>query len=519
MNEGALADPTLGLTGSLSRDLQGSPSGNLSSSPAGNLGWTPSGNLVVNPVADPPAPALRGKIFLVSLGPGAEDYLSLRARQALAEAEVIIGYGTYIKLIQHLLTDQEVIRKGMTEEIDRCVAAYEYAQAGRRVALISSGDIGVYGMAGPTYEVLLRSDWHPGGDIQVEVIPGITSLSACASLVGAPLTHDFCSISLSDLLTPWPVIAQRLAAAARGDFVIALYNPRSGRRTQHLVEAQRILLRHRQAGTPVAIVKSAYREGQEIHLTHLGALAEAQLGMLSTVLIGNASTYVQEGLMVTPRGYAQKYDAMTGDPRSGERAGRSLSLGLEGWQAALREQLAHLRGGSLAALARERGVPLGELLQAIGLTGAWEAGGLADRQAEDAAGLVAAQVRVGGEQALLGAIPTWGPVRLEIQSPAGLAAEWWLERLAFSQDADGGKSGRNGWLTLATPGSRLHIDASRIARAWLLRQGDTRREVHFLDAADEAILTLALVAGERGLDPKAEEAFLQAWRTLMVAAT
>ena len=273
------------------------------------------------------------------------------------------------------------------------MAAYEYAQAGRRVALISSGDIGVYGMAGPTYEVLLRSGWHPGGDIEVEVIPGITSLSACASLVGAPLTHDFCSISLSDLLTPWPVIAQRLAAAARGDFVIALYNPRSGRRTQHLVEAQRILLRHRQAETPVAIVKSAYREGQAVHLTHLGALAEAQIGMLSTVLIGNASTYVQDGLMVTPRGYAQKYDAITGDPRSGERAGRSLSLGLEGWQAAIHDQLGQIQGGSLAALARDRGVPLGELLQAIGQAGTRAAGGMVDRQAEDTTGLIAAQVR------------------------------------------------------------------------------------------------------------------------------
>ena len=484
-------------------------------------------------------PTPRGKIFLVGLGPGAEDYLSLRARRALAEAEVIIGYGTYIKLIQHLLTDQEVIRKGMTEEIDRCVAAYEYAQAGRRVALISSGDIGVYGMAGPTYEVLLRSGWHPGGDIEVEVIPGITSLSACASLVGAPLTHDFCSISLSDLLTPWPVIAQRLAAAARGDFVIALYNPRSGRRTQHLVEAQRILLRHRQPETPVAIVKSAYREGQEIHLTHLGALAEAQLGMLSTVLIGNASTYVQDGLMVTPRGYAQKYDAITGDPRSGERAGRSLSLGLEGWQAAIQEQLEHFQGGSLAALARDRGVPLGELLQAIGHSGTREACGIVDRQAEDTTGLIAAQVRIGAERALLKVIPTWGSVRLEIQSPAGLMAEWRLERLAISQDAEGGERisswktgspcfsrdadgserGRNGWLTLAIPGSRLRIDAARIAQAWFLRQGDTRREVHFLDAADETILTLALVGQEPGFEPQAEAAFFQAWRDLTGPAT
>ena len=223
--------------------------------------------------------------------------------------------------------------------------------------------------------------------------------------------------------------------------------------------------------------------------------------------------------MVTPRGYAQKYDSMTGDPRSSERAGRSLSLGLEGWQAALREQLGHLQGGSLAALARDSGVPLGELLQAIGPARAREDGGVTDRQDDGVAGLVAAPVRVGAERELLQAIPAWGPVRLEIQSPAGLAAEWRLDRLAFSRDADRGEGGRDGWLTLATPGSRLRIDPARIARAWFLREGEQRREVHFLDAAEEAILTLALDAGERGLDPQAEEAFFQAWRTLTVAAT
>ena len=144
---------------------------------------------------------------------------------------------------------------------------------------------------------------------------------------------------------------------------------------------------------------------------------------------------------------------------------------------------------------------------------------MADRQDDGAACLVAAPVKVGAERELLQAIPAWGPVRLEIQSPAGLAAEWRLDRLAFSRDADRGEGGRDGWLTLATPGSRLRIDPARIARAWFLREGEQRREVHFLDAADEAILTLALDAGERGLDPLAEEAFFQAWRTLTVPAT
>ena len=278
-----------------------------------------------------------GKLYLVSLGPGGGAHMTLRARQAIAEAEVVIGYGTYLKLIPELLTGKEVIRKGMTEELDRSLEAYEQARRGQRVALVSSGDIGVYGMAGPTYEVLLQAGWRPGAGVEVELVPGCTALAACASLVGAPLTHDFCSISLSDLLTPWPVIARRLEAAARGDFVIALYNPKSGKRTEQIRAAQRILLRHRAPETPVAIVKAAYREDQAIQLTRLEAFADCPIGMLSTVLIGNAATFVREGLMVTPRGYANKYEDLTGDTKAGEKAGRSLSQGLAGWQATIRE--------------------------------------------------------------------------------------------------------------------------------------------------------------------------------------
>ena len=287
---------------------------------------------------EPIAPSPRqGKLSLVSLGPGNPDHMTLRARQAIAEAEVVIGYGTYLKLIPELLVGKEVIRKGMTEELDRSLEAYEQARRGRRVALVSSGDIGVYGMAGPTYEVLLQAGWRPGEGVEVELVPGCTALATCASLVGAPLTHDFCAISLSDLLTPWPVIARRMEAAARGDFVIALYNPRSGKRTEQILAAQRILLRHRAPETPVAIVKAAYREDQAIQLSRLDAFAACPIGMLSTVLIGNSSTFVREGLMVTPRGYANKYQDLTGAAKAGERAGRSLSLGLEGWQAAIRD--------------------------------------------------------------------------------------------------------------------------------------------------------------------------------------
>ena len=165
---------------------------------------------------------MNGKIYLVGFGPGAEEHMSFKAKAAISESDVVIGYTTYIKLVKDLLDGKEVIRKGMTEEIDRCIEAYEQAKQGKTVALISSGDIGVYGMAGPTYEVLLQAGWTPRDDIQVEIVPGSTALSACASLVGAPLTHDFCSISLSDLLTPWPVIARRIEAAGHADFVIAL---------------------------------------------------------------------------------------------------------------------------------------------------------------------------------------------------------------------------------------------------------------------------------------------------------
>ena len=301
----------------------------------------------------------KGKIYLVGFGPGAQEHMSYRARAAIAEADVVIGYTTYIKLVQELLDGKQVIKKGMTEEIDRCTEAYEHARQGKIVALISSGDIGVYGMAGPTYEVLLASGWRPGSGIEVEVIPGATALSACAALVGAPLTHDFCSISLSDLLTPWPVIARRLEAAAYADFVVALYNPKSGRRTQQIVEAQRILLQHRSPDTPVAVVKSAYRRKQSIQMTRLAQMADCEIGMLTTVLIGNSSTFVQEGLMITPRGYSNKYADLTGETLAGEQAGRSLSLGLTGWKENVRERLA--RGQTPDEIARYFDLPVIEI--------------------------------------------------------------------------------------------------------------------------------------------------------------
>jgi precorrin-3B C17-methyltransferase len=299
---------------------------------------------------------MSGKITLVGIGPGAVEHMTQRAREAIAEADVVVGYVTYIKLVADLLEGKEVVRKGMTEELDRAVSALEAARAGKKVALISSGDAGVYGMAGPTYEVLFQAGWTPADEVQVEVVPGASAINACAARVGAPLTHDFCSISLSDLLTPWPVIARRLDAAAQADFVVALYNPKSGRRTRQIVEAQRLFLRHRRPDTPVAVVKSAYRRRERIEFTTLDTMAESEIGMLSTVLIGNSHTFVRDGLMVTPRGYSNKYDIeQGGETRDGERAGRSLSTGLLGWLETLHAQVA--AGHTVADLARLHGLP------------------------------------------------------------------------------------------------------------------------------------------------------------------
>jgi precorrin-3B C17-methyltransferase len=297
----------------------------------------------------------KGKIMLVGLGPGSNEHLTYRARAAIAEADTIIGYVTYIRLVADLVEGKEVIKKSMTEELDRAIEALDRARQGKKVALVSSGDAGVYGMAGPTFEVLFQAGWTPDSHIEVEIIPGASALNTCAALVGAPLTHDFCAISLSDLLTPWPVIARRLDATASSDFVVALYNPKSGRRTRQIVEAQHLFLRHRRPDTPVAIVKSAYRKKQHIEFTTLEKMSECDIGMLTTVLIGNSNTFVKHGLMVTPRGYANKYDVdggMGSYTKTGEQPGRSLSTGLNGWIATVQAS-----GKSAAELAREYRLP------------------------------------------------------------------------------------------------------------------------------------------------------------------
>ena len=234
-------------------------------------------------------------------GPGAVEHLSDRARDALASAQVIVGYTTYINLIKDLIGDREVISTGMTKEKERCQQAVEAAASGRRVAVVSSGDPGVYGMAGLVLEIMESSGLL--GKLPVEVVPGITSATASAAKLGAPLMHDFAVISLSDLLTPWKTIEARLEAAARSDFVVVLYNPASKKRTRQIEKAREILLLHRQPQTSVGIVKNTAREKESVIITTLDCMTEHSIDMLSTVIVGNSSTRRAGDFIITPRGY------------------------------------------------------------------------------------------------------------------------------------------------------------------------------------------------------------------------
>ena len=267
----------------------------------------------------------RGILYVVGIGPGAEEHTTPAALAAIGDAQLVVGYRTYIGLVAHLLDGKEVVQTGMTEEIGRARAAVERARDGGKVALISSGDAGVYGMAGLVFEVLREIGWKRGDSPELRIVPGITAINSCASRVGAPLVHDFCSISLSDLLTPWPAIAKKLEAAAQADFVIGLYNPASGRRTKQIVEAQRIIRQHRDGTTPVALVKSAYRELENAVLTDLDHFTDYEIGMLTTVLVGSTNTFMFEGYMVTPRGYTNKY-TWDGEVLPGQKPARSLRV-------------------------------------------------------------------------------------------------------------------------------------------------------------------------------------------------
>jgi precorrin-3B C17-methyltransferase len=245
-----------------------------------------------------------------------------QALEALLAAEVIVGYKAYLELIPDLVEGKKVFASGMRKEVERCQAAIDYALQGCRVAIVSSGDAGIYGMAGLVFDLCheqnlrvskIATGGEHEGDFSVEVIPGVAAFNAAASLVGAPLMHDFAAISLSDHLTPWEVIEKRLTAAAAADFVLAIYNPRSKARPHLLAKAQRTLLQHRSPDTPVALVRSAMRTPQWTFLTTLADIPFEEVDMQSLLLVGNSKTYVWQGWMITPRGYLQKYSLRHND--------------------------------------------------------------------------------------------------------------------------------------------------------------------------------------------------------------
>lgn len=233
----------------------------------------------------------------MGIGPGDPGLLAPRAKEVLARAEVVFGYRTYLRLVEHLLVGKEVIPSGMREETARARAAVAQAAAGAQVAVVSGGDPGVYGMAAPVLEVAVAAG------VPVTVVPGVTAATAAAALLGAPLGHDFAVVSLSDLLTPWPVIVKRLEAAAAADFVLVLYNPSSTKRRERWLEAVEILRAARPAVTPVGIIWDAGRPGEQKVLCDLATVTTHPVDMRATVIVGNSRTYVANGVMLTPRGY------------------------------------------------------------------------------------------------------------------------------------------------------------------------------------------------------------------------
>lgn len=242
------------------------------------------------------------KLTVVGLGPGAGPDLTGRALDAIREAELVVGYTTYIALIRDAFPDKQMLSTGMRAEVDRCRLAIEETLKGKNVAVVCSGDSGVYGMAGLIYE--LAREYPP---FEIEEVPGITAACGGAAVLGAPLTHDFAVISLSDLMTPWEKIEKRLACAAQADFVLCLYNPRSHSRSDYLRRACDVVLQYKSPDTVCGYVRSIGRPGEQaVTLTLAQLRDDTQVDMFTTVFIGNEQTVLLDGKMVTPRGYLQR---------------------------------------------------------------------------------------------------------------------------------------------------------------------------------------------------------------------
>lgn len=239
-----------------------------------------------------------GKVVVVGIGPGDRDGMTGHALAALSGADLLCGYDKYVALVRDVFPEKATLSTGMTREVERCREALSRAAEGMTVAVVCSGDAGVYGMAGLVYE--LSEEFPP---VEIEVVPGVSAAMAGAALLGAPLMHDFAVISLSDLLTPWDTIAKRLEAAAAADFVICLYNPASKKRRGHLAAACDIVLRRRGGDTVCGWVRNIGRTGEERAVLRLSELRDWEADMFSTVFIGNGATRELNGRMVTPRGY------------------------------------------------------------------------------------------------------------------------------------------------------------------------------------------------------------------------
>ncbi|HSV48686.1 MAG TPA: precorrin-3B C(17)-methyltransferase [Candidatus Acidoferrales bacterium] len=236
----------------------------------------------------------------MGIGPGSEEHMTPKARTEIESADVVVGYGTYIKLIQNLVKkDAEIISGTMGKEVERAQIAVDKAKEGKHVVMVSSGDPGVYGMAGVVLEVAAK-DKKP---VSVEIVPGVTAATAASAILGAPLISDFAVISLSDLLTPWEKIERRLEAASSADMSIVLYNPQSQGRIEPLANAYEIMLKHIKPDTPVGIVRQAGREGQNYKITTLKNMLNEEIDMVTTIVVGNSMTRVVNGKMVTARGY------------------------------------------------------------------------------------------------------------------------------------------------------------------------------------------------------------------------
>ncbi|MCD8098422.1 MAG: precorrin-3B C(17)-methyltransferase [Lachnospiraceae bacterium] len=243
-----------------------------------------------------------GKLYVVGFGPGGKEHMTQKAIDVITQADVVTGYTTYVNILKEYFPDKKYIATPMMQEVKRCEMAVEEAMKDQTVAMVSSGDSGIYGMAGIIYQVADEKQ----ADIEIETVPGVTAASAAASVLGAPLMHDFAVISLSDLMTPLDLIMKRVDCAGAGDLIVCLYNPKSKKRTGYVEQAADILIKYRSDKMPVGIVRNAGRSDESSCITTLGELKNAEIDMFSVVIIGNSQTYTKNGRMITPRGYAVK---------------------------------------------------------------------------------------------------------------------------------------------------------------------------------------------------------------------